>query len=86
MVLQNTFYIMAIILMSLMFLLMVVLVIGVFYIKRKIDQIHRQVTEKIDNIVRPAEMAVNVGSTIAATAFNTFKRFSSNKKKESKTR
>jgi hypothetical protein len=45
--LQNTFYILGIIYMSLMLLIMLVLVVAVFVIKHKINEIHRKIDEKL---------------------------------------
>jgi cell division protein FtsL len=45
--LEQTFYIMAIIFMTVMFLLMVALVVAVFAIRAKIHEIERNITEKI---------------------------------------
>ena len=60
---------------------MIMMVVAVFYIKNKIDQIQQQVEEKINNFVRPAEMAMNVGTSIAATAMDTFRKFNKKKRK-----
>jgi uncharacterized membrane protein len=59
MTLANVFYTMGIIFMSLTFIIMVILVVGVFYIKRKIDLIHRTVERKIESVMGPAETAIS---------------------------
>ena len=53
--LQNVFYIMAIIYMSIMFILMIVAVVAVVTIKKKINAIH-------DNIEKKLHMITNVAS------------------------
>lgn len=45
--LEDTFYLMAIIYMSLMFVIFIALVVAVFVIKHKINMIHRQIEEKL---------------------------------------
>jgi len=45
--LQETFYILAIVFMSLMLLIMIAVVIAVFVIKSKINAIHRRIEEKL---------------------------------------
>jgi hypothetical protein len=45
--LQETFYIIGIIYMSLMLVIMVALIIAVFVIKHKINEIHRKIDEKL---------------------------------------
>jgi hypothetical protein len=46
--LETTFYIMAIVYMSLMFILFIALLIAVFVIKAKIDRLHAMVEERVD--------------------------------------
>lgn len=45
--LEEVFYLMAIIFMSVMFVILIALVVAVFVIKHKIDLIHRQIEEKL---------------------------------------
>jgi hypothetical protein len=45
--LQNAFYILAIVFMSLMLLIMIAIVIAIFVIKSKINAIHRRIEEKL---------------------------------------
>jgi len=45
--LQETFYVLAIVFMSLMLLIMIAVVIAVFVIKSKINAIHRRIEEKL---------------------------------------
>jgi hypothetical protein len=53
--LQEAFYIIGIVFMSLMFILIVVLVISVFVIRAKINRIHDQIEARIDTISMVAE-------------------------------
>lgn len=53
--LEQTFYIMAIVFMSLMFLLMAAAVIAIFVIKSKIDKIHDNIEAKINSLTSIAE-------------------------------
>jgi cell division protein FtsL len=53
--LEQTFYIMAIVFMSLMFILMIAIVVAIFVIKAKINKIHQQIDEKIDQLTNFAE-------------------------------
>lgn len=45
--LEEVFYLMAIIFMSVMFVILIALVVAVFVIKHKIDLIHHQIEEKL---------------------------------------
>lgn len=76
MTLANIFYVMAIILMSLIFILMVALVVAVFYIKNKINEIQLQIEEKINAVMRPAETVMDIGTSIASTAARVIGNFS----------
>jgi len=62
--LQNTFYVLGIITMSLMLVMLIALVIAVFAIKAKINSIHRQIEEKL----RGVQAAARVGEAIFDTA------------------
>jgi cell division protein FtsL len=48
--LQDAFYVIGIIFMSLMLIIIVALVTAVFVIKAKITHIHRQIEEKLSNV------------------------------------
>ena len=58
--LETTFYWMAIVYMSIMFILLIALVSAVFVIKHKIDLIHRQIDEKL----RAVTSVMHVGEEI----------------------
>jgi len=66
--LEQTFYIMGIVFMSVMFLLMVALVVAVFAIRAKIHQIERNVTEKITDKLQMVTNAFNISRHFAGIA------------------
>ncbi len=53
--LEQTFYVMAIIFMSVSFLLLIALVSAVFVIKSKINRIHDNIEQKLSSITHFAE-------------------------------
>lgn len=59
--LQNAFYIIGIIFMSLMLLILLAIVAAVFTIKAKINHLHNTVEEKIHNVA-------NIGEKVSQTA------------------
>lgn len=61
--LEQTFYIMAIIYMAIMFISMIAGVVAVFAIKAKINAIHDKIEEKLS----PLMAAVHAGEKIAGT-------------------
>ncbi len=66
--LQDIFYIMAIALMSLGVIFMLTMVILLFYIKKKITDLQKYITWKVDNIVslveRPLKTVTNFGANL----------------------
>lgn len=68
--LQDTFYIMAIVYMSIMFILMIVMVVIIFVIKHKIHMIQRSIEEKLSVVTN----AVHIGEAIVDKAKEAFKR------------
>ncbi|HJQ08677.1 MAG TPA: hypothetical protein VJ836_04325 [Candidatus Saccharimonadales bacterium] len=64
--LEQTFYIMAIIYFSIMFLMMIAGIVAVFAIKKKIDNIHRQIDEKLAFV----NNVIHTGGKIAQVAKN----------------
>lgn len=62
--LQNAFYVLAIIYMSLMLLITIAAVIALFVIKHKINAIHRQIDEKINMITN----LTHLGSDLVGAA------------------
>lgn len=68
--LQDTFYIMGIVYMSIMFVLMIAITVAIFVIKHKINMIHRNIEDKISTVMN----AVRVGEAIVEKAKDAFKR------------
>jgi len=68
--LQETFYLMAIIYMSIMFIAMIALTIVVFVIKHKIHLIQRNIEEKLAVLIN----AIHIGEAIADKAKDVFGR------------
>jgi hypothetical protein len=66
---QDLFYWMAVIYMSIMFVVMIAGVIAVFAIKRKVDNLHHIIDEKLQAISTIA----HVGSELVSKAKSTFK-------------
>jgi len=54
--LENTFYVIGIVFMSLMTLIILALVVAVFAIKAKINAIHQRIEEKFNTLMEVAEM------------------------------
>ena len=54
--LQNTFYVIGIIYMSLMTIIIIALVIAVFAIKAKINEIHRQIEDRLHAVIQMVKM------------------------------
>ena len=74
MMLQNTFYIIGIICMTLYTLLLIAIVVLLFYIKKKISDVSKNVEEKIrevkEIVSHPKEVAASVGAAVADTALH----------------
>jgi cell division protein FtsL len=68
--LQDTFYIMAIVYMSVMFVLMIVVLAAILTIKHKIHAIQRNIEEKLSAVTS----AVHIGEAIVDKAKDAFKR------------
>lgn len=68
--LQDTFYWMAIIYMSLMFILMIVVVTAILVIKHKIHVIQHNIEEKLSGVMN----AIHTGEAIVDKAKSVFKR------------
>jgi len=69
MTLENTFYVLGIIFMVLNIAILVGIVVGVFFIKKKIEEIQQNVEEKIATVKevtsQPAELARGMGAVVA---------------------
>ena len=53
--LEQTFYIMAIVFMSVMFLMLIAIVVAIFAIRAKINKIHDKVEQRLDMVTSLAE-------------------------------
>lgn len=83
--LQNVFYVVAIITMSLVTLLLAALIIVLFYIRAKLGEIVNVVEKRLDEakdiITHPSKMAETVGEAIVDTAVNQVSKLTGNGKK-----
>ena len=68
--LEQTFYIMAIVYMAIMFVLMIAVIAAIFAIKAKVNAIH----DKIDQKLAPLKAAVEAGEKIMEVAKSVVKR------------
>ena len=72
--LQNTFYILGIVCMSLFIVLLLVIIGMLLYIQRKISLLSELVQLKVDAvkeaITNPGEIALTVGTAVAGKALN----------------
>jgi septation ring formation regulator EzrA len=58
--LQNTFYVLGIIVMGLILILLVIIVTAVLVIRAKINAIHEMVEQKIELLISPVSTAAKV--------------------------
>jgi Na+-transporting methylmalonyl-CoA/oxaloacetate decarboxylase gamma subunit len=72
--LQDTFYIMAIVFMSLMFLMMIVLLVSVFIIRSKIVKIHNVIENRLENLTHLAEKGGELSALAGSAVFKSAKR------------
>jgi len=86
MTLQNIFFVVGIICMTLYTLLLVAVVVLLFYIKKKISDLTENIQEKIDLakevITHPQNVAASVGAAVADTAISKAVEFINHKKKK----
>ncbi len=65
--LQDTYYILSIVFMSLSLLLLIGLIVLVFYIKKKITNIHDKIDQRLDDIndygVKPVKKVIDIASS-----------------------
>lgn len=61
--LQDTFYLMAIIYMGIMFVAMIAVVIAIFVIKAKVSAIHDQIERKINAVINIAHAGEEIYDT-----------------------
>lgn len=83
--LQNTFYSIGIIFMTLYTLLLIAIVVLLFYIKKKITEVIKHVEDKLDAVKtlasHPRETAAVVGEAVADTALTEVAKFAKLKKR-----
>jgi cell division protein FtsL len=72
--LETAFYIMAIVFMSLTFLMLIALILAVFVIRSKINRIHDQIEEKLDIVTGLAERGGELSATAASTVVKQAKK------------
>lgn len=88
MTLQDVFYIVGLVYMTLGIILLLALVIAVFYIKKKVEDMHKTFEQKLDLVhkivQRPAESAMDIGATVAEAAIEKIKSAWEGKKKAPK--
>lgn len=84
--LQDLFYLLGIIMMSLASLLLLGIVILLFYIKKKITDLHDTIENKINTVSslvsQSGEIAANVGATLAQGAIKGVARMMEKKKEK----
>jgi cell division protein FtsL len=78
--LQETFYIMGIVFMSLIFLMMIALLSAVFVIRSKINKIHDNIEDKISTITDLAERGGQISAIAGSTVFKQAKKALKKKK------
>jgi hypothetical protein len=79
--LQEAFYIIGIIFMSIMLLLIIGLLVAVFIIKGKINKIHDNIESKIDSITSIAEKGGELAALAGSGVVRKAKKALGNKKK-----
>jgi Sec-independent protein translocase protein TatA len=83
--LQNTFYIVGIIYMTLYTLLLIAVIVLLIYIKKKVTELTENIQEKINTIQdmasHPKETAASFGAAVAQTAFEKVSRSRNSRKK-----
>lgn len=89
MTLENTFYVMGIVFMTLSIGILIAIAYLVFYIKKKVDEMYLfaeskvdAITSKVDAITNavPTRIALGVGTAVAEKATETVKKMFSKKK------
>lgn len=84
MTLENTFYVLGIIFMVMNIAILIGIIIGVFYIKKKIEEIHLSIEEKIETVKevtsQPAALARGAGAIAASVLSFGIKRMFGKKK------
>lgn len=79
--LQEAFYIIAIVFMSVMFILVIALVIAVFVIRAKINKIHHMIDSKVNTLTTLAEKGGELAGLAASRVARKAKKTIRNAKK-----
>ncbi len=86
--LQDLFYLVGLAYMTMGIVLLIALVFAVFYIKNKVDQMHRTFGDKLEFVrnitTHPAESAVDIGASLAETVIEKVKSALEGSKKKKK--
>lgn len=72
--LANAFYTLGIVYMTLGILILIAILIGILYIKNRIDKIYKLATSKIDQVSNAGEVALDLGSAIVKNIFGKKKK------------
>lgn len=84
--LQDIFYTVGLVYMGMGIVLLLAIVVAVFYIKKKVTDMHRTFEEKLEFIARitsrPAESAVDIGASLAENVIERVKAALDKKEKK----
>ncbi len=84
--LQDLFYLVGLAYMTMGIVLLIALVFAVFYIKKKVNDMHRTFDEKLEFVrnltAHPAESAVDIGASLAEAAVERIRSTFDNRKKK----
>jgi hypothetical protein len=79
--LETAFYIMAIVFMSLIFIMLLAMLAAVFVIRAKINHIHQQIEEKLDIVTTLAEKGGALSASVASTVVKKVQKAAKKSKK-----
>jgi hypothetical protein len=71
MALQNTFYILGIICMTLMLFILIGIVVMLFFIKKKITEMHKSVVDTLESVQHTAHRITDVAGSFGVNAAGT---------------
>lgn len=74
--LANIFYALGIVYMTLGIVILVAILIGILYIKNRIDKIYKLATTRIDQVTNAGEAAFDLGTTLVKNIFGKKKKSS----------
>ena len=66
--LETTYYIYAIIFMSIMLLLLITIVVAILVIRNKVIKLEKTIEEKLDSAVRPLSKVVEIANAVQSVA------------------